>query len=297
MPFDKPIVQTSNPFKQYGGQISNTRSIFYGEVMSIDDKTDGGVILVKIPDLDLKVDNENLPKCYPLLPKFFHLYPKVGEIVRVFIEDVKYPNKSRFWLGSIISQLQKVEYDNIYSALSTTNIQIMKPEPALSTLPDADGVFPKKEDVAIIGRVNTDLILKPNQTLLRAGKHENGSVYKLNIKNPAQLILTYEPKSGSTTVFQSSSVVQGDKIALISHDGKPQFKASNLSTDDRNRIFDEGHPMVRGDVLVKALELMRKTIINHIHGYSGLNADKSAVINDLEKIDFDAIMQKNIVIN
>ena len=144
MAFDKPVLQTSNPFKKESS-VKSFRTIYYGEVVNIDDSTDGGRIQVKIPDLDNRISNDDLSWCYPLLPKFFHIYPQVGEIVRVFIEDIYYPQKSRFWLGSIVSQLQKIGYDSIYTALSTTNMGLTVPEPAPSTYPDADGVFPTQD--------------------------------------------------------------------------------------------------------------------------------------------------------
>jgi len=295
MSFDKPIVQTSNPFKKVG-TYQVTRTIYYGEVISITDNTDGGRIQVKIPDLDNKTANTDLPYCYPMLPKFFHLLPQVGEMVRVFIEDIKYPERSRYWMGSIISQPQKIGFDTIYTALSTTNMGLTIPEPAPSTLPDAKGVFPLPTDVAIIGKVNTDVILRTNEVHIRAGKHENGNVLKLNTKNPASVNLVFEQQKGNAN-FYSNTVVFSDKIALISHTGKPQFKAAELTADDRTRIFTEGHPIARGDVLIEALNILRNAIINHIHGYSNLPADKNALIKDLENINFDNILQKNIVIN
>jgi hypothetical protein len=295
MSFDKPIVQTSNPYKKVG-TYQVTRTIYYGEVISITDNTDGGRIQVKIPDLDNKTANTDLPYCYPMLPKFFHLLPQVGEMVRVFIEDIKYPERSRYWMGSIISQPQKIGFDTIYTALSTTNMGLTIPEPAPSTLPDAKGVFPLPTDVAIIGKVNTDVILRTNEVHIRAGKHENGNVLKLNTKNPASVNLVFEQQKGNAN-FYSNTVVFSDKIALISHTGKPQFKAAELTADDRTRIFTEGHPIARGDVLIEALNILRNAIINHIHGYSNLPADKNALIKDLENINFDNILQKNIVIN
>ena len=87
--FDKPIIQTSDPFRKVGGY-QHTRTIYYGEVISIDDPTDGGRIKVKIPDLDNQTGNANLPDCYPMLPKFFFILPQVGEIVRIFIEDIRF---------------------------------------------------------------------------------------------------------------------------------------------------------------------------------------------------------------
>ena len=296
MAYDKPIQQTSNPYRREGSVITVTRTIYYGEVVSIDDPTDGGRIKVKIPDLDNKTSNPELPWCYPVVPKFFHVYPKVGEMVRIFIEDIKYPERSRYWEGPIISQPQKINFDTSYTALSTTNMGLTNPQPAVSTYPDADGVYPLIEDIAIIGRVNTDIILRINQVSIRAGKHEDGNVLKLNVKNPATLDMIFEP-IGNTTEFYSNTIIQSDKIAIISHTGDPQFKAARLTPADRQRIFSDGHPLGRADLIVEALKVIRDSIIQHIHPYSNLPADKTAIIDSLNSINFDAILQKNIVIN
>jgi len=281
----------------YDGKVNKNESIkniYWGEVISIEDDTEGGRVKVRLPDLDSKILNENLPWSYPMLPKFFHLYPKVGEVVRVFIEDVRYPQRSRYWMGSVISQLTKTSFDPLYTALSTTNVGYVKPDKAHTEYPDAKGVYPTREDVAILGRENTDIILRLREIELRAGKHVHRNNLELNKKNPASIKLSFD-LTGDTTI--SSSVVMGDRIALISHEGKPKFKASELDAQDRDKVFSEGHPMVRGDVMAEALEIMRKAIIQHIHGYPKLPADKSSIINDLEKIDFNQILQKNIVIN
>lgn len=298
MGYDKPYIQTSDPYESIERKTPSQRNIFYGEVTSIDDPTEGGRIRVRISTLDSGIVNNNeLPYCYPLLPKFFHAYPKVGEIVRIFIQDMKYPERSRFWLGSVISQPQKIEFDSIYTALSTTNVGLIQPEKAPSTFPDAEGVYPTKEDIAIVGRVNTDIVLRENQLELRAGKHEDGKVLKLNIKNPATVNLNFEGKPNTDNELYSNTVIQSDKIALISHDGIPKFKAAKLESEDRIRIFNEAHPIARGDVLIEALNIFRRAIINHIHGYSGVEADKNSIIKDLESLNFEEMLQKNIVIN
>lgn len=297
MAYNKPIIQTSNPNKQESAGIVRNRTIFYGEVISIDDETDGGRIKVRIPELDNRTSDEDLPWSYPLMPKFFHIYPQVTEMVRVFLEDSKFPERSRFWLGSIISQPQKIGYDANFGALSTTNLGLIKPDKAPSTYPDAEGVYPLKTDVAIVGKVNTDVILRLNEVHIRAGKHEAGDVLKLNTQNPASLDMVFEPVDGNDDVYRSSSILMGDKIALISHEGNPRFKAARVTPEDRERVFEEGHPIARADVLVEALEVIRVALVNHIHGYSGIEADKTAVIKKLEELQFEQILQKNIVIN
>jgi hypothetical protein len=296
MGYDKPIIQTTDPYKQIGTDTIISRTIYYGEVISIDDPNDGGRIQARILGLDNKISNSELTWCFPMLPKFFHIYPKVGEMVKIFLEEAKFPQRSRHWMGSIISQPQKIGYDGPYTALSTTNRSLVQPEPAPSTYPDANGVFPTKDEVAIVGRVNTDIILKNNEVHLRAGKHDNDNIFKLNAKNPATISLVFETKSG-TTEYYSNGIIMANKIALISHIGIPQFKTAQLSSDDRTKIFANAHPMARADVLVEVLKIMRTTIVNHIHGYSTLPADKNATIKALEELNFDNIMNKNIVIN
>jgi hypothetical protein len=294
MAYDKKTIQKSNPFKsiQTGDKI--TRTVYYAEVISVEDPTDGGRIKVRIEKFDGELSNDGLPWAYPLLPKFFHIYPKIGELVRIFIEDIKYPERGRFWMGSIISQPQKFWFDSLYTAGSTTDMALTRPEKAVSTFPDAKGVFPEKEDIALIGRNNTDVVLKDNQLIIRTGKHEKDKILKLNTKNPASLIQTLEEVDDKLT---SSTIINSDKIALISHDGIPKFKAARIDLDERERIFNDAHPMVRGDVLVEALKLIRRAITLHIHGYNALPADRNTIISDLESIDFESMLQKNILIN
>lgn len=295
---EKKYVQTSKPYESIEDKNPSKRNIFYGQVISIDDPTDGGKIKVRIPALDKAViPDNNLPDCYPMLPKFFHVYPKVGEVVRIFIQDMKYPNRSRFWLGSIISQPHKVDFDPFPDALSTTNAKVTSPEKAPNTFPDAEGVYPTKEEIGIVGRINTDIILRDSQLEFRAGKHEDGEPLKLNVTNPATFSLTYEENPEDENNIYSNALLLSDKIALISHDGVPKFKAARINSEDRLRIFNEAHPMARGDVLVQALNILRRAIIAHIHGYSGVEPDKNSIIKDLESLNFEEILQKNIVIN
>lgn len=291
------IQSSKDPYRNINYDRNDIKNLYYGEVVSVDDETDGGRIKVKILGLDNKIiDNNELPYSYPLLPKFFHVYPKIGEIVRVFIEDKSTPQRGRFWIGSVISQLHKIEFDSIYTALSTTNMGYTIPERAPSTYPDAEGVFPKRDDIAIIGRVNTDVILSENKVELRAGKHENDNVLKLNTKNPASISLNFDQMQDQDDYY-SNNIIMADKIALISHSGVPKFKSARINENDRTKIFNEGHPIARADILVEILNLFRRAIINHIHGYSSLPADKNSIIKDLEKINIESIIQENIVIN
>lgn len=272
---------------------NDSRTIYWGEVIAVEDN---GNIKVRIPNLDNTVTNADLSECYPLMPKFIHFYPKIGEVVRIFIEDINYPQRSRYWVGSIFSDLRNINYCNKSDAFSTSNLKTSAPRKSLDTLPDAKDVFPSKEDIALIGRNNTDIILKDNQIEIRTGKHILNDVTKLNKKNPAIFKLNFRNVNSKDNQI-SESLLIADRIALISHDGIPKFKAFSHSEADLNKIFDEGHPLTRGDVLVEILNKIRNTIVSHIHGYSSLPADKDKLIVELENLDFNKILQKNIVIN
>lgn len=294
--YNKKYLQTSNLYNKDENKEDNIKNIYWGEVISIEDKTDGGRIKVRINGLDNQLVNENLVDCYPLIPKFLHIYPKVGEIVRIIIEDNRYPQRSRYWVGSVISQPQKLNFDSRFSALSTTNLGVSAPETAPRYIPDAKGIYPNIEDVALLGRCNTDIILRERDLELRAGKHVLENNLSLNKKNPASLRLSLDKTTGTTTTI-SSNLISADRIALISHGGFPKFKTTDIDSEYRDKIFLESHPLGRGDIIVEALELLRKAIIQHIHPYSGLSPDKSGILIDLEKVDFNQILNRDIVIN
>ena len=293
--YDRKYIQTSNPYRRDENRENPVRNIYYGEVVSIDDPNQGGRIRVRIPDLDNKTPIDQLPLALPMLPKFFWIIPQLGEVVRIFIEDTRYPQRGRHWMGSIISQPHKVGYDPYFSALSTTNVSNINPEQNPSSIPDANGIYPDQKDVAILGRNNTDMVLKDKQIQIRVGKHKIDNVLSLNKENPAFIQMDFLSTGNSVT--RSSIVTMADRIALISHDGNPKFKSNNLSPDDINRIFNEAHPMGRGDLIVEAFEVFRNAMIQHIHGYSSLPADKNGIINQLQSIDFSKILQPNIRIN
>jgi hypothetical protein len=289
---EKKYVQSSDPYSRQVNKENNVKNIYYAEVVSIDDVTDGGRIKVRIADLDNKTLDDQLPDAYPAIPKFLHIYPQVGEIVRVFIEDTRYPQRGRHWMGNIISQLHKIGRDGFLTALSTTNVGLGAPDKAPSTVPDAAGVFPDIQDIALLGRDNTDLMLKSKQVLLRVGRHEVDDILALNKKNPATIQMDMASDGSMSSIIQLA-----DKIALITHAGNPKLPAVNIDSDAITKIFNEAHPMGRGDVIVDALELIRKVILQHVHPYSGVPADKSGAILDLEKVDFTQILQNNIRIN
>jgi hypothetical protein len=99
---------------------------------------------------------------------------------------------------------------------------------------------------------------------------------------------------------EKSSVVNivASKINLISHDGEHTFELANpkelITDDEQQKINNEAHPLVYGDVLLDFLELVKKYVQLHVHPYHGLSADPSTTTTDVLSFDLNKILNKNI---
>jgi len=102
---------------------------------------------------------------------------------------------------------------------------------------------------------------------------------------------------------EKSSVINivANKINFISHDGEHTFELANpkelITDDEQEKINNEAHPVVYGDVLMEFLELMKKYVQFHVHPYHGLSADPSTVTTDVLRFDLNKILNKNINTN
>lgn len=300
-----------------------------GEVISIDDPNYLGRIKVRIKGPtnrggDDGVSDENLPWCFPLLPKLVLTQPKVKEAVYVFIFNMNKEHADRMYIGPIISQPQQLNFDPYYfSALRGFSFGSTQPNVSVETIPDIKGVFPNPEDVSIQGRFNTDITQKPNEIVLRAGKFEastpsanNPFNFKFNkntqgyfqIKNDVVL-----KKATSTEKQENGSVINmvANKINLLSYkDSNPRFDLTNqenlISDEVLEKILTEAHQVPFGDILLQYLILLKEALIYHVHNGSGnpptdltTSGNKQAVAafkakaDELEK----AMLSKNVRIN
>ena len=103
----------------------------YGVVVLTDDEYDGGRIKVRIKGIDDHIVNDNdLPYCFPRLPKFLSYTPLKGELVNIFFQKKDNKNAYRYWEGPIISQLQKISNDQYLTAQSLLDSSLTSPEQA-----------------------------------------------------------------------------------------------------------------------------------------------------------------------
>jgi hypothetical protein len=298
----------------------NFKYLKFGVVKSIKDPDGMGRIKVFVPgspsvggDDDWKdgasnIDEaiDNLPYCFPLLPKHLSTIPKVDETVLVFVMDKTKQHVDRFYIGPIISQLDKLKEDKLY-ANATRAFSFAQITPAKSVtgqktsdtvLPDIIGVFPNPEDISIQGRYNTDITQKENEIIIRAGKFEpssnNDNPFKIqfNAKTQAYIQIKNEaniskpdsenPEKGSVTN------IVANKINLLTHkDGSPRFDLTYrdlknnttpyISDEELTRVLEEAHQLPFGDILLEYLRLLKNAIFSHVHnGNGGPATDLSA---------------------
>ena len=206
-----------------------SKIVYWGRVVSIDDKYESRTIKVYIPEIDSKsADFEefllssknknlfndalkstfiaNLPECYPLNPAFFHYVPQVGERVMVIMDryhnTIKTAQKEkRYYLTVSISKPQNIDNDPYDTTASSRESDgTLKAGEAISEIPTAKGTYATKDDIGLVGRKNTDILLRDGEVLLRAGKHEKDNKVAFNKKDPAYVQIRHGISNASKEV-------------------------------------------------------------------------------------------------
>jgi len=286
-----------NAYGKHGG----SELIYIAKVVSVDDKFDGGRIRVRIQGIDNpNTKNNELPYCFPLLPKFLNIMPKVGESVLIFSFNTSNPYERRMWLGPIISQPQKLSRDpHLISSHSLFDIGVVAPDQAPSTLPDARGVYPTLEDIAIQGRNNTDIILKDNEIQIRSGKFELNKNLKFNKKDPAYIQLKKRETESVINVVAS-------RINLVAHKGSYKQSGerpvlvdqdSMITDKDIDKLNQLCYSLVYGEKLVEFCNLVKQFVATHVHPYHGLPPTQTVEVQKVLNFNLDSMLSKYVKTN
>jgi hypothetical protein len=292
-----------------------TTVFYYGKVVSNEDNLGANRIKARITGIDDSVTRDNIPFAFPMVQKFLHVIPKVGESVLVFIPDVKNPNIDRMYMGPIISQPQLLFKDSeLFSSKSALDSGVKEPQPAPFTIPENRGVYPDVKDIALQGRDNTDIRLKEKEVLIRAGQFESdtpkGEIPKFNKVNPSYIQIKHDAtlKRGTQnteTEIGGAINVVSNKINLLTHkNGSPRFALNDqnnmISDEELQRIVKDAHPLVYGDNLIEFLKVLINAFVNHVHAYPGMKPQDLSGSNDIDgllEFNLESFLSKNIKIN
>lgn len=233
-------------------------------------------------------------------------------MVKVAIFDYRNKQQRRQYIGPVIGQKTPLDFQNNDYDTSILQTENSAYSPAYANWPESSqgnwSIYPNNNDVALLGRRNTDLILR-NETnydeiILRAGKIDyrnldlNFPPIGLNIKNPAYITVNHTFPTENKTQTQTNLGLDNDrthinlvadKLNLISHEGSSKKGKPPIildGSDIKEQINTENtklHPLVYGDVLWEFMVKLRSYIEGHIHEGSRLPSDKSGATLDLIK--------------
>lgn len=289
--------------------IENKTVIRYAKVLSVMDDQAGLRIKVRLPeDATAYPRDEDLPYCFPLLPKHIHLNPKIGECVLIILAKLNNTNSQRFFIGPLISQQYALNYDSDRrSRCLLVDGTSVKPLPRPNMNPDNEGTYPDREDIALQGRQNTDIILKDNEVRIRCGfkRYPNGAAADTLLFNKEDLgyiQMRYKRSKDQNNKDYSSAInIVADRINLLSHDSSGHFTLNDpkkLITDEEMlKILKTAHPLPYGDVLVGILKFLFEFIRTHTHSMSMLPPCVNVDFNKLFEKRLGDLLSQSIRIN
>lgn len=275
------------------------------KVLSVTDDLDGLRIKVRLyPEDNQTTDDNDLPYCFPLLPKMVHVNPKEGESVLIILAKQDDPKGDRYFFGPIIAQPQNLDFAASDSgAYTLMNGSIVSPQQAPSNNPENEGSFPDRDDISLRGRENTDIILKPDEIRIRCGIHKGGSnKLAFNDRNIGYIQMKYingiEHKGKP---FNSVTNIVSDKINLLSYQSIDGFKMTDnksLITDEQLiEILNKAHLLPYGDILIEFLDQFLKAFVNHTHNFPGNPTLPTEEVKSVANYDLNKILCKSIRIS
>lgn len=275
--------------------------------------------------------NELIPWAFPLLPKSIQTPPKKGEAVLIIADEVGgFNSGQRYYIGPLISQPQYNTFCPAEDGTTLLKFSSRNPLPSLDWASETFGAFPKKEDVALIGRGAEDVVLKYNDTKkvsevdIRAGirgegiysSTDKGDYYEnkdkvvgnivFNDIDPAYIQLKY--KTGITTgeKKEANSLINivADRINIMSNkDSNVKHNLHDNNTlvveSEIGNMMDRLHQVPMGDKLVEILDIMKGAILHHVHACGGKEqaGDTPGYINKLKDYDLNKILSEFVRIS
>ena len=258
----------------------------YCQVLSVDDPTGGDRIKVNLEpednhkvSADGRIDIDKIDYCIPLMPNLIHVKPKVGEGCLVLTAIGNDGNSQRYYIGPVISQPHRMEYDPYFmGGDSQFRGAWKKPDPNPKEKKNVKGVYPDDGDIAIEGRKYTGIQFTDDDVRIKAGvkrinMFDNRDI-TFNSKNPAYIKLKYREEEDSQG-NQSSATIVGDQINLLGHNSRfvttGLVDNKDLITDKTlDEIYEKAQRLPYGDELVDLLKLLVNAFLSHKHPYVGL---------------------------
>lgn len=274
------LLDTNGQGNMYSSGNQAARNVYPAIVINTDDPTEQNRIIARIINIDEKgnilggrdrdVPDDKLPFCIPSGPAHLHIRPLIGEMVQVTLENPSDNSAPRYWTGPIITSMLKLKFQHYKEANKIYDYTLFSTNQKVDNKPKTSTAFPAHADIALQGRDDADLILKPREAYLVAGKFKLNS-FDINTDTPCFLQLKQfdDVKNGPLKAISQANL-QSTSINIYSPIGK--FRGKDLEAFEKNdeleslgELAKTLHPGVFGDELVKVLDLIIRILITHIH--------------------------------
>ncbi len=223
---------------------------------------------------DKDTPDDKLPFCIPFVPSFFNVTPLEGEMVILVLENPDINTSPRYWIGPIINSKLKLKYQSYREAVKIYDYTKFSPNENINNKPSPSRRWPEKSDVAVMGREDSMLLLKPREVYLNSGTFKKGT-FEPNTEHPSYLQLQQfdvKPNNqfNSNPIEYSQANLVSTNINLYSPRGKFRKKETqqfevNQDLQNFGDVANTLHPTVFGDELVKLLDLIIQFLRTHIH--------------------------------
>jgi hypothetical protein len=266
--------------------------VYFGRVIESDDSEAAGRVKVRIQNLDNQKLDDDIPYCWPFLPLYINIQPKVEETVKVIVYNTENKESYREYIGPVIPQIgEKLKgarnFDEAKAGREGSLFPFLK---SIKKIPTAkDGLYPEYDQIAIQGRDNADLVFKPSEVLIRAAKflpnepnikNEKNPAYiqikTLNpgqynedpniksVKNPNQRLFLNKEKNAET---RTDIKMLSNKIYLVGRDSESSIVKPFLTEEEEVNIEKDLHPIVYGDILKDFITKLFNWAKGHQHPY------------------------------
>jgi len=285
----------------------SVQGVRYCRVIDVEDSTDSDLITVRLEPEDN--GNGSIEQtAFPLLPKMFHVKPKPGEGVLVFlaVDDKGY--SQRYYIGPVISQDDKIWYDESTYAPTFMRGREFEATKSPSGEKKCNGVLPNNSDICVRGRKNSDIQVTDDDVRIKSGvkisDEENPYNIKFNTNDPAFVKVKYHPgglikqsdvdknvkngKSAQIKQVNSTVTLVADKINILSTQSKEnKFKLPSIDQEDLisdktlKYAIDEAYKLPYGEKLVEILQIFINAFLSHKHPFPMKEPVTTEMVKDL----------------